>query len=71
MDHTLPLPSGATPSTAGQAGSPREIIAQYFAEMDLLRDKMRRSDAAIAKARSQTKAMLEEIAQALAEMKAA
>ena len=68
MDHTLPLPPGTTPVESAE--DPREMIAQYFAEMNMLREKMRRSDEVIAKARSQTKAMLEEIVQTLAELKA-
>ncbi len=71
MDNALPMPSDTSKSAADGADDPQEIIARYFAEMDALRDKMRRSDVVIAKARTQTREILEEIALALAELKAA
>ncbi len=66
MEKTLPLDAEDSETTELKAA-----IAECLARMDELRAKMRRSDAAIAAAREETLANLSDIAEVLAELKAA
>ena len=71
MDRTLPLPSSSTDSDAEDAKVLRAAISECFAEMDTLREEMRRSDASIVASGNRTDAVLAEITRMLAEMKTA
>ena len=66
MDKTLPLDADNMEIAELQAA-----IAQCLTKIDELRAKMRRSDANIAAARKETLANLADIAEVLADLKAA
>ncbi len=66
MEETLPLETDDSETAELKAA-----IAQCLARMTELREKMRRSDVAIAAAREETLANLSDIAEVLAELKAA
>ncbi len=66
MDDTLPL--GADNLEAAEMET---AIAQWLAQMEEMRKQMRRQDAAIEEASKETRAVLADIAEILAELKAA
>ena len=66
MEKTLPLDTDSAETAELQAA-----IAQCLKKVDELRAKMRRSDAKIAAARKETLANLADIAEVLADLRAA
>lgn len=66
MDQTLPLESDDQ-----EAAEMQTAIAQWLAEMEELRQQMRRHDAAIEQTSAETRVVLAEIAEVLVGLKAA
>lgn len=66
MGKTLAMDSGDQ-----EAVEMREAITRYIAEIDELRDEMSREKAAIESSQARTDAVLAEVAEVLAELKAA